>query len=116
MFLKDFKHDFKLFEFIIKKKNFITFNHSIFLFSFNKVNLSTHFIKRITELLKNSSFFEMKFLLLFLNVHLDFLISSKKYSNVIRLLFHYKHLNSANLICQGPDHLPLWKDLLRDES
>jgi hypothetical protein len=98
MFLKNSKHDFKLSEFITrKKKRSIIYAFFASLFSFDQIKLSTRSINRIKELLMNSSFAKMKSLMLSLNVHLESLISKKKYSDVIKLLFRYKYLNSTDL-------------------
>jgi hypothetical protein len=97
MFLKDSKHDLKLSESITKKKCSVQ-SASASLFSFDQMKLSTRSINKIKDLLMNSSFVEMKSLVLSLNVHLESLISEKRYSDVIRLLYRYQHLNSSNLI------------------
>jgi hypothetical protein len=99
MFLKDSKHDLKLSEFITrKKKSSVICEYFVSLFSFDQMKLSIRSINRIKELLMNSSFVEMKSLVLSLNAHLEFLISKERYSDVIKLLFQYKHLNSSDLI------------------
>jgi hypothetical protein len=99
-FLKDFKHDLKLFNFITKKKEEIAkslmYSVSVSLFSLNQVKLSPRFVNRIRDLSMNSLFAEMKSTMLFLKIHLKSMISFEKYSKIIQLLFHYKYLNSAD--------------------